>query len=335
MKLATFCAILALMLFTACGSDGNNADTDIRPADVWTPFVQVAPPGNIFDVHAYQAVDHAAIWEARQERLAYEIMRIYEFFDLNRIPVGQDLNHSYPDYFGGFGWSDDLHYVTVLIVEGHEDDAADFLSFLEDFETVRIQSSARSFIELVHVSYQIWNSDVYPVLWWPRIDTMSSSVVVYLFNYSEEEKEFFRESVMDLPFINFVCSAEAYGEAGIWNDPNLMIDRLYGVTLSVQARDAFNFTVHIHNEPGLENLFAHIFFLETYLNGRWIPIFSSGVPIPYPSRDNLLLLELGTSEFEVNIGHFTRRFDGPYRISVNIWHNMESHYLTYIFSHGG
>ena len=337
MKIYSSLAILALLLLCACGSENIDSDTDMRPVDTWSPFVQVLPPGNIWDVqtHEPEVSSPSPAHLARQERIAYEIYRLYNFFGHGPTLGGWISGLIYPDYFGGFGWYDDL-YMIVLIVESKEDEAAEFLAYLEDFETIQIRSSRHSFNELVLVQNVIWNSNVYPVLWWSRINTMTSSVVVYLFSYTDKEKAFFREFVTDSPLIDFACMVETHGEFAMvsyLSNPHLPVNQLEGVTMSAFARYTHFYVIAINKEPGLTTMVAYYCILETYMDGRWIPVYERSL-LGSPTID---LLESGTSYFEISTEHFTRHFDGPFRMNVYIEqsHPWRRHRLTYNFSHGG
>ena len=338
MKIFSSLAIIALLLLSACGSENADTDDVMRPVDTWSPFVQVAPPGNIWDVQTHEPEDSSPspAHLARQERMAYEIYRMYSFFDPGRTLGGWIPGLSYPDYFGGINWDDDLQYMIIFIVEGKEDEAEEFLAYLEDFETVQIRSSLHSFNELMLVQNIIWNSNVHPVLWWSRIDTLASGVVVYLFSYSDEEKEFFREFVTDSPLVDFVCMVDAHGEFAMvsyLSDPHLPVNQLEGVTMSAFAKSTHVYVITINKEPGLTTMVAYYCILEAYMDGRWLPIYERSLL----GRPTIDLLASGTSYFEISTEHFTRQFDGPFRMNVYIEqsHPWRRHRLTHIFSYGG
>ena len=334
MKIVSSLVIIAILLLSACGGENMDADEAIRPIDAWSPFVQVVPPGNIFDVRANEAVDYYEAFMARQEIMGQEIIRIYSFFAPRQTMGGWYPDFHFPDYFGGLIWGYDSGYTHVFIVEGMENEASEFLLYLEDFQTIVIRSSLHSYNELMYVSRQIWFSDVYPVLWWSAIRVGMGSIAVHLYNYTYEEKDFFREFVSDSPLIHFECLFETFGDDifdFFLSYPPPLKDHFNNVYLSVQTQSAYEFSIIIHNYSDFYILFAQDFVLETYLNGRWIPIMRDSVPFPYVGR--WFRAEQGPSEFEISIGHFTRQFEGPYRININIWQadNMQSHHLTYIF----
>ena len=349
MKIFSSFALAAMLLLSSCGSDNTDARETVRPVDAWQPFVQVAPPGNIWNVQTNEDENYPPTMRiaippmTRQERMAYEIHRLYSYFAPSQTQGGWIPEQHFPDYFGGLAWSDNFEYMIVLIVEGMEDEAAEFLAFLDDFRTVEIHYSRYSFNELMNVQHQIWDSEIYPLLWWSRIDPIKSSILVYLFGYSEQEKQFFREFVTDSPIIDFACVFEVIGEDELWplwgRTPTLL-DQLENVTISVQSRNTFELVISFHNDSNYTSLVATDLVMEAYMNGRWIPIIVDPISSArHPSADRLFFLELGTSDLMISTGHFTRTFEGPYRVNVHIWHGDRSsphnHRLTYVFSHGG
>ena len=49
MKALFFIAFSAAIFFSACGVESADAIEAVHPVDIWLPFVQVAPPGNIWE----------------------------------------------------------------------------------------------------------------------------------------------------------------------------------------------------------------------------------------------------------------------------------------------
>ena len=340
MKIFLIVAILALLQLTACGNENNDTNETIRPVDAWSPFVQVVPPGNIWDVQ--DTVEYPPTVSAtrqptsRQEKIASEIVKLYSFLAPGQTLGGWIPDIHYPDYFGGLGWSYDFEYMIVLIVEGMDEEATEFLTFLDDFQTIKIRYSLHSFSELTNMQRKLWYFPIYPKLWWSRIDTISSSVIVYLFSYTDEEKEFFRNVVSDSPIISFVCMIEAHGEYALVLPvlgSHLPANQMEGVTMSAFAKDTQVYVIAINKEPGLTDTIAYHYILETYMSGRWIRIYEHSLL----TTSAIGLLESGTSYFTISTEHFTRQFYGPFRVSVYIeqanptrWHR-----LTYIFTYGG
>ena len=261
MKFLSSVAILSLLLLSACGSNDTETNEVVRPVDAWSPFVQVAPPGNIWTVQTNEEV----------------------------------------------------------------------MSFAEDFSS--------NFT--MYLQRQILDSGVYPMLWWSHIEGTPSRVVVFLFNYSEDEKLFFREFVSNSPLIKFVCLIETFGEDALfprWGHPPTLLNRLENVTISAQSISAHDFKIIFHNDSNDANLVATDLVLEVYMNNKWIPVSADTISsIRHPSTDRLFFLELGTSELMISTEHFTRTFNGLYRVNVHIWHGDRSspdfHRLTYVFPH--
>ena len=340
MKIFSSLAIVALLLLCACGNENTDADTSARPVDVWQPYVQVAPPGNIWGIQTNESESNEVDPRlAHQEKMALEINRLYNFFAPGQTLGGWNPDFRYPDYFGGFGWDDDLQYLIVLIVEDMVNEASEFLTYLEDFETVEIHFSPHGFNKLMYLQNLVWGSDIYPMLWWSRIDTITSRIIVYLFNYSEEEKEFFREYVIDSPIIDFVCMFETHGGGDMvafLEDPPPFFNQLENVTITAYVHNTHSFIINIHDELGMANFIAYYCVLDTYLNGRWVAIYERSLLFDQNSGD-FFDLKPGATTFTINTEHFTRQFEGPFRINVFIEQTnpFGRHHLTYIFSHGG
>ena len=348
MKIYSLMVILALLLLSSCGSDNDETSEVVRPVDVWSPFVQVAPPGNLWYVQTspdVEATPRPLITihpPTRQEIMGFEIVRLYSFFAPDRALGGWIPEYHYPDFFGGIGWTDDNEYWIIYIVEGMEDEAAEFLAYVRDFQTVQIRWVYRSFNELMYVQRQIWYSGVYPELWWSHVTINPSRVVVSLFNYSDEEKRFFREFVSDSPLISFICVMEAHGENFMLSTshyPLPLLNLLEDVTVSAQVQNDHDFVISINNEMRRGNLYFINSFLEAYMGGRWIPVHHYFF---HPRRR----LEHGISEISFSTAHFTRQFDGPFRYSLFFEvtgvgthyqgrRGFEMHHITHIFSHGG
>ena len=155
MKIFLAVTILAVLFLAACGSENPEADITVHPVDVWSPFVQAVPPGNIWEPPHDEAQFAAPMQlTARQERMTCEINRLFSFFVPDRMMTGQaqtlpgrTQRFHYPDYFGGVAWQDD--YWIVFIVEGMEDEASEFLAYLDNFVTVQIQFTPHNREELV------------------------------------------------------------------------------------------------------------------------------------------------------------------------------------------
>ena len=337
MKIFSSIAILVLVFLSACGSENTESNVTTHVVDAWTPFVQVLPPGNIWDVSTNgeeypPEMRITAPHMTRQERMAHEIRLLYGFFAPRPTLGGWLPDFHYPNYFGGLGWTDDFEYMIVLIVEGMDDEAAELLEFLEDFQTIEIRTSHYSFNDLMYVQNQIWYAGVYPIMWWSHIDPVASSIVVRLFSYTEEEKRFFRRFVTDSPIIEFECVFKAMGEdalAFFWSDPPPLLNQLENVAIISSIQNRRDFTVNIRNNSGFDDLFINHSSLEIYRNGRWILIYKN----IFLHEHGLPNLGQGTNVLKLDTSHFTRQFDGPFRINVLVLqtNRPEAHHLTYTF----
>ena len=281
MKTAALVTFFALIFLSSCGSDNSDSGQVVHPVDAWSPFVQVLPPGNLWDVRAGE-------------------------------------QHNPPP-------------VLRAIAPRHSQD---------NIETIEIRYSPYNFDELMYLQAQIQDSDVYPVLWWSYIDTSSNRVTVQLFNYSDEEKHFFRQFVLDSPLISFECAFEVHGESFIfatWHYPLPLHNLLDNVTVSAQVQNTSDFVININNEMGRGILFLLHCYLETYIDGRWIPVSNY---VSQPRRR----FELGNNEMIFCTAHFTRQFDGPFRFSLFFEvsgvgthyqgrRGFEMHHVTHVFSH--
>ena len=121
-----------------------------------------------------------------------------------------------------------------------------------------------------------------------------------------------------------------------WQDPSPLVDQLENITMSAHVQNAHDFEIVIYNETGLVSSFAAYYLrLETYMNGRWIPVYSRSMFCQ--ESNDFLILEPGPSKYAFDTRHFTRQFDGPFRMSVFIEQEsrVDWHQLTYIFSNGG
>ena len=341
MKKLTITAITVLILLSACERESAYANLEVRPVDAWSPFVQVVPPRGIWEVQAYEPVDarlaaeaasriHEALME-RQERVIDQIYRIYEFLAPNETHLIWNFEFTFPDYFGGVAWAYDFQYLKVFIVEGKEGEAADLLAYIEDFKDTVVLFSTHSHNELRLITNQIWSSEVYPRLWFAGANPSRSAVVVSLFNYSEEEKDFFREYVFDSPLIYFECAFESRGEdalISIWIVPPALEYELDSMTISAQIQNTYDFVFSIYNDS--ENYY-HVASsqLSAYTNGRWMPILSH---FDMFHTD----FEPGLNQYEMSTAHFTRQIEGPYKITFYIrttdLFSPVMHRLTHEFS---
>ena len=336
MKIYSLTAVLVLILLTACGSDNSDSGQVVHPVDAWSPFVQVLPPGNLWDVReGEQNSPTPSLPEphrTRIELMSIEFTRIYVFLTPGPTMGGWFPEFQYPDFWGGLGFHDLHEYVIVYLVESKEDEAYEFLAYIEDFETVEIRFTPHSFNELLHVQRQIWDSGVYPVLWWTFINQSPSRITVQLFNYSEEEKRFFRQFVSDSPLIDFECFFDSHDEQVMripfWRDPSPPLNQLETVTMTAQIQNTHDFRFSVHNYFGLENLYLRNYTLEAYMNGRWIPVYHSFPIFP--------VIEQGINRFSFSTAHFARQIEGPFRINVIleltcVLLGFHVQHLTYIF----
>ena len=210
MKITVMFAITALILLCACGSENTESELTAHPVDVWMPLVQVTPPRDIWQTQPNQAtgyLNYSRFGNASQrQQLFHEELRIFNFLFPNEPHILISTSPIVPEILSGFLGI--YHYSAAIIFHVNKEEAAEYLAYLNDFETIMVHFMPRSFNELTEIVNQINSSNVYPVLWQTTRHVIEGYVLVELFNYSEEEKAFFREHVLDSPYIRFVCAFE-------------------------------------------------------------------------------------------------------------------------------
>ena len=218
MKIIGIFVVAALVLFSACGSE-YSSETVIHAVDIWMPLVQVMPPQGIWDVQASETEGTSlvtdvqlAISASREGRIYYETQRIYAFFGTVWGLFDRDADFRFPEFFGGRYWyrvDREPVYLYVYVVEGFEDEAAGFLEYIADFETVMLDTTNVSYNDLMDVFHQVWE-----FRWTPnplsavRVNVRDSKVILWHVNYSDEEKKFIRVNVSDSHLIEFRCGTE-------------------------------------------------------------------------------------------------------------------------------
>ena len=349
MKITAAIAVAALVLFSACGSESSSDETTERPVDAWAPFVQVLPPEGIWGVQPSEAetvpleadASTRAMW--RRDLIYYETSRMYGFFGTTMGLFERDVD--FPEFFGGRHWlwfGQVPQYLVVLIVEGREDEAEEFLAYIEHFRTVIVESTNISYNEFLYVFDQISNSQVSPNPWrTTRSNVLEQKIRVTLINYSDEEIDFFREFISDSPLIEFKCAYETYGEvifSRFWTNRPMPVNELDTVSISVQAENIldlhgnaiqyaydFMFSVQNNSAYSFQVLYSYI---AVFMNGRWV----------------LLLSLLNNFDTEITPGYnhsimptsFTRQIDGPYKIVFILKsYRMTTHRLEYVFEREG
>ena len=218
MKISSTITIAALFMLSACASENNGNSQASQHIDEWSPFVQVAPPRDIWETQTFEAVycpcastpntpnyaiDYYML--TPEERIfrwrEYEIQRAFNFFFPDELHFFTSTAQTYPDFFGGFELS--RRIARVMIVENRENEAQEFLAYLERFKTIEIYFVPRSFNDLIAVHRLIISANIYPRRWHVIRNHMEGYVQIELFDYSEEEKAFFREHVLDSPLVQF------------------------------------------------------------------------------------------------------------------------------------
>ena len=220
MKIFLATAIAALFMLSACASEYGDSGQAVRHVDEWAPLVQVSPPRNLWETQAYEAecdapatTPNSPVYDIDYHMLtpnervmrwrAYELQRAFNFFFPDEQHFFTSTAQVYPCFFGGFELS--RHDAIVMIVEGKEYEAREFLEYIANFSLIDIFFVPYSFNEIVNVHRQILSANVYPRRWRVNRNHLEGHVRVELFNYSHDEKEFFRTYVLDSPFIRFSC----------------------------------------------------------------------------------------------------------------------------------
>ena len=218
MKATAIIAIWTFILLTACGNENAYADLAGRPVDAWTPFVQVTPPQGIWEVRTFEAVNiHRSTASSSptyhldyhmitpEERLfrwrEYEMQRAFNFFFPEERHFFTSTAQVYPDFFGGFELT--RRSAIVMIVEGKEYEAYEFLTYLENFTTIEVLYVPRSFNEIAAMHRLITCASFHPRRWRAIRNHQEGVVIVELFDYTEKEKAFFRENILNSPFVQF------------------------------------------------------------------------------------------------------------------------------------
>ena len=330
---------LLLLLFASCGQSTDSPDI-AQPVDAWMPFVQRTPQRDVLDVRAFQPGRHVSGESlARQHVVTYEVWRINNFF------LGNAFSLDSPDFFGGFIVPHgDPYVLTVLIVRDRAYEANEFLEYIQDFETVVLQYTEHSIRELIYISSTIFLGSVWPVLWDSALDVAANRVNVFLINYSDEEKDFFREYVIDSTAVEFMAFSEAFGynylsQTVFWgheqyNPMGLPSNELDGVTKSAEFDGTF-FVFDVYNETDYswELRFA---FIETYLNGKWVPIVRmphDGIRFPFSYWEPMPVFGPGHTVYRITTENFTRHFEGAYRSNFVVANRQTAdlHHLYNIF----
>ena len=152
----------------------------------------------------------------REEKIRYETDRIYAFFGTTMESLF-DREPNFPNFFGGRYWlryNKNPIYLIVFIVEDYQDDAAEFLAYIKNFETVIVDYTNIKYNYFIMLFNQVWNSAAFRSPFpfhstWTNI--RSGEMVVTLKNYSDEGIEFFRTHISDSPLIRLRCVYD-----GIW-----------------------------------------------------------------------------------------------------------------------
>ena len=358
MKLTAIVALSALVLFSGCGSERLEADETILPVDIWSPFVQVVPPGNIWKTqtnestvgtsssetndpgHGLVYIDSFRVYEGHWQRIMYEQQRVQAFFPPDVTHPLFSTIQEFPDFFGGFLGGD--FYTAVLIVMGKEEEAADFLAYIDEFETIKIRFVPRGFNELRAVHLHIINANVQPQPWFVFKNQLEGYVQVELFDYSDEEKAFFREHVLDSPLVRFYCVFELFGDNVLEHfpfynplfSPPIHENQLSGVSISSQIFDDQTIVTHIYFDTDTEALHVRYARLMYYNNGRWIPLIGYNPSMFIRGPD--LIFSPGLNIHEFNTSYFTRTFEGVHKVEFLVtdedffdWYGF--HLLSYIF----
>ena len=194
--------------------------------------------------------------------------------------------------------------------------------------SVRRTERIVNYNKLSYVFDQIWNARVFPTPFrstW--VNVLDGEMVVTLNNYSDEEKEFFREYISDSPLIVFRCAFETYGEitqTRFWADHPPHINELDCITISAQIIDENNFALTVHNSS--EKRYQIVYsYLAAYMNGRWVPILT---------LTNIIHSDFGPgyNHSEINTEFFTRQIDGPYKI-VFILRHLSRRWILHQLTH--
>ncbi|MCL2217454.1 MAG: hypothetical protein FWB91_10615 [Defluviitaleaceae bacterium] len=248
-KLLCMVFVVGMSLLVGCGAfrysgdSGRERSQRIAPVEDWTVLMQGVPGVSAFRFETYERaeppeppeflfsayfhhMDQEAMdrfWEeritffygaeaARTFTQANRTLRDIEFFLLTY----EEGRYVIPPYFAGALPDFDTGYVTVMIVERHEAEAAIFLNFLADFENVDIQMVPFTIAELGETLDYIMKRLLTLEYAWGRlsqprifgrfivwIDHMQNRVVVQPLDYNEEEKELFLQEVIDSPMVIF------------------------------------------------------------------------------------------------------------------------------------
>ena len=353
-KLTTITAIIVLILLSACGSENSEANETIRPVDTWSPFVQIAPPGNIWETRSNEAINNPLLTpsnelvyigsfqvnESHWHRIMYERQRVKAFFPPDVTHPLFSTMQEFPDFIGGF--LDAEFYTAVLIVQGKENEAAELLAYIEDFETIEVRFVPRSFNELTAIQTHIVNSNVKPQLWFNFRNELEGYVDIQLFDYSDEEKAFFREFVIDSPLVRFSCVFEVHGNQVLKHFPfhnpvfSSLIheNQLEGVYISSHVTDDQSIAILVYIDYEIDPLHVRYMRLKYYNNGRWIPLL--GFNPSMFSCDPDLLFSPGLNIHEFKTAHFTRNFEGFHQVEFlvtegDLFDRSGFHLLSYVF----
>ena len=129
------------------------------------------------------------------------MLRAYNFFFPNERHFFTSLAQVYPDFFGGFELT--RRTAIVMIVEGKQDEAYEFLAYLENFNTIDILYVPHSFNKIAAIHRQIVGAGFHPRRWRAIRNHLEGVVIIELFDYTDKEKAFFKENILDSPFVRF------------------------------------------------------------------------------------------------------------------------------------
>lgn len=337
--------VFLTILIASCGRDSDRAEI-VRPVDAWMPFGDFMPERGNLDVRAHEPGPGSAgdLPLQRIHAVWQEVERINNFFGGFAFTVDS------PDFFGGFTIpAINPFYITVFIVHDKIDEAREFLEYIRDFETVVIEYTEHSVSTLLSVSSAVMASEIWPRLWEITLDITGSRVNVLLINYTDEEKTFFTENVIDSPVVRFLDFFQELGEETfmrfilgdnyfLYNPAGLPSNELDSVSISAEVEE-MEIVFQIYNEA--EDMWqVHLVFIEAYLNGRWIPILRMPHDeqrfLPFTHWSPMPAFTQGRNVYRVSTANITRHFEGPFKANFIVTHftlsSRFTHHLYHIFN---